>query len=66
MSPGSKNVQTYLGNRLLVYLFREFRAKEKLGSLPSVQVDELSAQFPNISEAILRKRVKHCADLQVI
>ncbi|XP_068641331.1 transcription initiation factor TFIID subunit 1 [Aristolochia californica] len=64
ISPGSKGVQAYIGNRLLVYLYREFRANLKPGFLPCVRADELSAQFPNLSEAFLRKRLKHCADLQ--
>nr|CAD1820053.1 unnamed protein product [Ananas comosus var. bracteatus] len=29
LSPGSKNMQTYLINRMLVYVYREFRAREK-------------------------------------
>lgn len=64
ISPGTKSLQTYIGNRLLVYIYREFRANEKPGFLPYVRADELSAQFPNLSEAFLRKRLKHCADLQ--
>ncbi|CBI21835.3 unnamed protein product, partial [Vitis vinifera] len=64
MSPGTKGLQTYIMNRLLVYMYREFRAGEKRGSLPCIRADELSAQFPNISEPFLRKRLKHCADLQ--
>lgn len=66
MSPASKGVQTYTMNRLLVYLYREFRAIEKRGLRPSIRVDELSAQFPNMNEAFLRKRLKHCADFQVL
>lgn len=66
MSPVSKSVQTYIMNRLLVYLYREFRAVEKRGVRPSIRADELSAQFPSLSEAFLRKRLKHCADLQVL
>lgn len=65
IAPGSKGVQTYIMNRLLVFLYREFRAVEKRGLRPSVRADELSAQFPSLSEAFLRKRLKHCADLQV-
>ncbi|XP_009614597.1 transcription initiation factor TFIID subunit 1 isoform X1 [Nicotiana tomentosiformis] len=64
ISPGSKGVQTYIMNRLLVYMYREFRAIEKRGSRPFIRADELSAQFPSLSEAFLRKRLKHCADLQ--
>lgn len=65
MSPASKGVQTYITNRLLVYLYREFRAVEKHGLRPCVRADELSAQFPNNSDTFLRKRLKHCCDLQV-
>lgn len=64
MSPGSKGVQFYIMNRLLVYMYREFRACEKRGLRPSVRADELVLQFPNLSEAFLRKRLKNCADLQ--
>lgn len=64
VTPGSKNLQNYLANRLLVYIYREFRATEKPGCLPHVRADDLTAQFPNYSESFLRKRLKHCADLQ--
>ncbi|XP_019052937.1 PREDICTED: transcription initiation factor TFIID subunit 1-like isoform X2 [Nelumbo nucifera] len=64
ISPGSKGLQTYIGNRLLVCIYREFRANENRGLLPCIRADELSAQFPNLSEPFLRKRLKHCADLQ--
>ncbi|KMT15497.1 hypothetical protein BVRB_3g058510 isoform A [Beta vulgaris subsp. vulgaris] len=64
MSPGAKGLQTYTINRLLVYMYREFRAAEKRGMLPWIRADELSAQFPNIAEHFLRKKVKHCADVQ--
>ncbi|GAB2247164.1 hypothetical protein Droror1_Dr00007046 [Drosera rotundifolia] len=64
MSPVAKGLQTYLMNRLLVFMYREFRAAEKRGVLPSIRADELSAQFPNINEPFLRKRLKHCAELQ--
>ncbi|KAK4491192.1 hypothetical protein RD792_001924 [Penstemon davidsonii] len=64
MSPGSKNVQFYIMNRLLVYMYREFRASEKRGLRPSIRSDELFSQFPSLSEAFLRKRLKSCADLQ--
>lgn len=66
MSPGAKGLQTYTINRLLVYMYREFRAAEKRGMLPWIRADELSAQFPNIAEHFLRKKVKHCADVQVL
>ncbi|RZC44273.1 hypothetical protein C5167_037223, partial [Papaver somniferum] len=64
ISPGSKNLQTYIGNRLLVYIYRVFSANEKRGMPPRIGVDELAAQFPSLSVPILRKRLKHCADLQ--
>jgi len=65
-SPGSKSVQTYLVNRMLVYVYREFRANEKPDVLPSIRADVLAAQFPGLTDAIVRKRLKHCADLRVI
>ncbi|XP_058216351.1 transcription initiation factor TFIID subunit 1 isoform X2 [Rhododendron vialii] len=64
MSPGTKGVQTYIMNRLLLYMYREFSAVEKRGLLPCIRADELSAQFPTLYEGFLRKRLKHCADLQ--
>ncbi|PIA32456.1 hypothetical protein AQUCO_04500216v1 [Aquilegia coerulea] len=64
MSPGTKSLQTYIYNRLLVYIYREFSAIEKRGLLPCIRADELSAQFPNLLEPFIRKRLKHCADLQ--
>uniref|UniRef100_A0A803KTP6 Transcription initiation factor TFIID subunit 1 n=1 Tax=Chenopodium quinoa TaxID=63459 RepID=A0A803KTP6_CHEQI len=65
MSPGAKGLQSFMINRLLVYMYREFRAAEKRGMLPWIRVDELSAHFSNIAEHFLRKKVKHCADVQV-
>ncbi|GAB2270050.1 hypothetical protein Dimus_004964 [Dionaea muscipula] len=64
MSPVAKGLQTYIMNRLLVYIYRKFRTAEKRGVQPFISADELYAQFPNISEPFLRKRLKHCADLQ--
>ncbi|KAJ0969401.1 hypothetical protein J5N97_022278 [Dioscorea zingiberensis] len=64
LSPGTKNVQTYLVNRMLVHIYREFRAKEKPGSIPYVRADELAAQFPGLTDAFIRKRLKQCADLK--
>lgn len=66
MSPGAKGLQTFMINRLLVYMYREFRTAEKRGMLPWIRVDELSAHFPNIADHFLRKKVKHCADVQVL
>nr|ASU54199.1 histone acetyltransferase [Hevea brasiliensis] len=64
LSPGSKNLQAYIINRLLVYVYREFRAAEKSGTVPWIRADELSAQFPSLSETILRKKLKECAVLR--
>ncbi|XP_031250159.1 transcription initiation factor TFIID subunit 1-like isoform X2 [Pistacia vera] len=64
MSPLSKNLQSYSINRLLVYVYREFSAAAKRGLLPCIGVDELLAQFPNVSEAIIRKKIKECAFLR--
>ncbi|KAJ8768872.1 hypothetical protein K2173_023867 [Erythroxylum novogranatense] len=63
-SPGSKNLQTYMLNRLLVYVYRAFRAAEKRGLIPWIRADELSVQFPHVSETILRKKLKECASLR--
>ncbi|KAH9606122.1 hypothetical protein KSS87_007264 [Heliosperma pusillum] len=64
MPPGSKNLQNYLWNRLLVYMYREFRAAQKRSMPPCIHAAELAALFPNVAEHFLRKRLKHCADLQ--
>lgn len=65
MSPGSKALQTYMINRLLVYMAREFRTAEKGHLLPGIRADELPGQFPYISETIIRKKLKEHANLQV-
>lgn len=65
LTPTSKTVQYYIGMRLLVYVYREFRANEKPSSVPRVRADELISQFPALTEGFIRKRLKHCADLQV-
>jgi transcription initiation factor TFIID subunit 1 len=65
LTPASKNLQAYILNRQLLYLYREFRAAEKRGMLPWIRADELSAYFPNISETILRKKLKECTILRV-
>ncbi|XP_006657187.1 transcription initiation factor TFIID subunit 1 isoform X2 [Oryza brachyantha] len=62
-SPTTKNVQNYILNRILVYVYREFRAREKPGIFPQIRADELPIQ-PPVTEAIMRKRLKHCADLR--
>ncbi|XP_061947011.1 transcription initiation factor TFIID subunit 1-like isoform X5 [Populus nigra] len=64
LAPASKNLQAYIINRLLLYLYREFRAAEKRGTLPWIRADELSALFPSIPETILRKKLKECAVLR--
>ncbi|KAL8150478.1 hypothetical protein V2J09_020286 [Rumex salicifolius] len=64
MSPVAKSFQMFLMNRLLVYMYREFQTAEKRGVIPYIRADELAAQFPEINEPLLRKRLKHCADLQ--
>jgi len=66
MSPASKGVQTYIMNRLSVYMYRKFHADEKRGVRPVIHADELAAQFPSLSEAFLRKRLRNCADMQVL
>lgn len=63
-SPGTKNVQNYLLNRMLVYVYREFRARESPGIICQIRADELPIQSPLI-DAIVRKRLKHCAELKV-
>jgi transcription initiation factor TFIID subunit 1 len=65
LAPASKNLQAYIINRLLLYVYREFRAAEKHGTLPWIRADELSALFPSIPETILRKKLKECAVLRV-
>ncbi|KAK4834572.1 hypothetical protein QYF36_025044 [Acer negundo] len=64
MSHGSKNLQTYSINRLLVYVYSEFSAAGKRGLPPCIGVDELAARFLNLSEAIIRKKIKECAFLR--
>ena len=63
-SPGTKNVQNYLLNRMLVYIYREFRARESPGIICQIRADELPIQSP-LTDAIVRKRLKHCAELKV-
>ncbi|KAG0629769.1 hypothetical protein M758_1G128800 [Ceratodon purpureus] len=67
LTPTSKSVQNYIGNRLMVYLYREFREKEKPGVIsPHLRADDVMSQFPSLTEGFIRKRLKHCADLQKI
>ncbi|KAD4386189.1 hypothetical protein E3N88_26358 [Mikania micrantha] len=64
MSPTSKVVQMYNMNRLLVFMYREFRACQKRGLVPAIRANELSAQFANVAEISLRKRLKLFCDFQ--
>ncbi|XP_040861039.1 transcription initiation factor TFIID subunit 1 isoform X2 [Glycine max] len=64
LSPGSKNLQTYMMNRLLVHMCREFQAAEKRHLPPYIGVDEFLSQFPYQSEASFRKKIKEYANLQ--
>ncbi|CAA6655733.1 unnamed protein product [Spirodela intermedia] len=61
-SPGMASVRNYNSKRLLVYVYREFCAKEQFRLCPWIRADEVSLQFPSLSEGLLRKRLKHCAD----
>ena len=65
LSPGSKNLQNYMINRLLVHMCREFQAAEKRHMAPYIRVDEFLSQFPYQSEASFRKKIKEYANLQV-
>ncbi|KAL2348799.1 hypothetical protein Fmac_002799 [Flemingia macrophylla] len=64
LSPGSKNLQTYMMNRLLVHMCREFQAAEKRHLSPYIRVDEFLSHFPYQSEASFRKKIKEYANLQ--
>ncbi|XP_057448768.1 transcription initiation factor TFIID subunit 1 isoform X2 [Lotus japonicus] len=64
LSPGSKNFQTYMMNRLLVQMCREFQAAEKRRLPPYIRIDELLSQFPYLSEASFRKKIKEYGNLQ--
>ena len=64
MSPGSKNLQNYMMNRLLVHMCLEFRAAEKSNLLPYIRAGELPSQFPYLSEVLLRRKLKEYAYLQ--
>ncbi|CAI8588323.1 unnamed protein product [Vicia faba] len=63
-SPGSKNLQTFMMNRLLVHMCREFQAAEKQHLSPYIRIDYFLSQFPFLSEASFRKRIKEYANLQ--
>ncbi|KAG7577811.1 Bromodomain [Arabidopsis thaliana x Arabidopsis arenosa] len=58
MSPASKNLHTYLVNRMMAYVYREFKLRDRIAA------DELSFLFTNVSDATVRKNMKVCADLE--
>ncbi|CAL4891391.1 unnamed protein product [Urochloa decumbens] len=62
-SPGTKTVQNYLLNRMLVYVYREFRARERSHVVSQIRADELPIQSP-LTDVIVRRRLKHCAELK--
>lgn len=61
----TKVVQSYLIDRMLVYTYREFRAREKPDSRPSIRFDELCSHFPGLTSSIIKNRLKDCAELAV-
>ncbi|KAJ4790165.1 Transcription initiation factor TFIID subunit 1 [Rhynchospora pubera] len=61
--PLPKTLQNYLIDRMLVYIYREFRAREKPDSNPSIRFDELCSHFPGLTTSIIKNRVKDCAEL---
>ncbi|KAJ1696204.1 hypothetical protein LUZ63_004716 [Rhynchospora breviuscula] len=61
--PLPKALQNYLVDRMLVYIYREFRAREKPDSNPSIRFDELCSHFPGLTTSIIKSRVKDCAEL---
>ncbi|XP_058723327.1 transcription initiation factor TFIID subunit 1-like [Vicia villosa] len=63
-SLGSKNLQTFMMNRLLVHMCREFQAAEKQHLSPYILIDYFLSQFSFLSEASFRKRIKEYANLQ--
>ncbi|KAL1212995.1 Transcription initiation factor TFIID subunit 1 [Cardamine amara subsp. amara] len=68
MSPGSKNLQTYLVNRMLVYVYREFLKRnernERHQVTTKIAADELSFLFSNLTDAIIKRNLKGCAYLK--
>ncbi|XP_010466041.1 PREDICTED: LOW QUALITY PROTEIN: transcription initiation factor TFIID subunit 1b-like [Camelina sativa] len=58
MSPASKKLQTYLVNRMMVYVYREFKLRNRIAAY------EPSFLFSNLSDAVIRKNMKVCADLE--
>uniref|UniRef100_A0A1J3GLH2 Transcription initiation factor TFIID subunit 1 n=1 Tax=Noccaea caerulescens TaxID=107243 RepID=A0A1J3GLH2_NOCCA len=66
MSPGSKNLQTYLVNRMLVYVYREFAKRglpHPIAPHP-IAADELSFLFSNLTDAVIRRNLKVCANMR--
>lgn len=66
LNPAPKTVQAYLGSRLLVFMFREFLDFKKSGYLPRVRAEDVSANFPALNDAFIKKKLKPLAELQVI
>ncbi|CAN6352149.1 unnamed protein product [Urochloa humidicola] len=62
-SPGTKTVQNYLLNRMLVYVYREFCARKRPDVISQIRADELPIQSP-LTDVIVRRRLKHCAELK--
>ncbi|ANM65625.1 histone acetyltransferase of the TAFII250 family 2 [Arabidopsis thaliana] len=58
MSPASKNLHAYLVNRMMAYVYREFKHRDRIAA------DELSFSFSNISDATVRKYMQVCSDLE--
>ncbi|KAL8228566.1 hypothetical protein R6Q59_000056 [Mikania micrantha] len=65
-SPVSQGVQMYNCNmnRLLVFMYLEFRACQKCGLVPAICANQLSVQFANVAEVSLGKRLKMFCDFQ--
>lgn len=61
MSPASKNLQTFLVNKMLVYVDREFKHRHR------IPADEVSFLFSNLSDAVVKKNMRlHGIVLEVI
>ncbi|KAJ4869926.1 Transcription initiation factor TFIID subunit 1 [Raphanus sativus] len=52
MSPASKNLQTFLVNKMLVYVDREFKHRHR------IPADEVSFLFSNLSDAVVKKNMR--------
>lgn len=61
MSPAPKNLQTYLVNRMMVYVYRELKSHQYIAA------DELHFLFSKLSNAVIKKNMKVCGiDLEVL